>query len=143
MAERNGPQGRGDWPPGLCSHRVQLSRTRAVPLGSKVGTSGEDSSPHGQAELVTMTHTFGSLGLGPLFKCMFKFAQVNDGWTFGDRQAPPGSPQVMSFQAPVLLHLLRKGVGCQAQRHERSDPPAATLMVLGVRGSRRGAGCSG
>lgn len=90
-----------------------------------------------------MIHMYGSLGLGPLFKCMFKFAQVHDGWTFGDRQAPPGSQRVMSFQASVLLHLLKKGVSCQAQQHERSDPPAATLIVLGVRGSRGGTGCSG
>lgn len=59
-----------------------------------------------------LLHAYGSLWLGPFFKDMFKFAPVSDGWTFGDRQAPPESQQVTSIQAPVLPTLpSQKGCG--------------------------------
>lgn len=61
------------------------------------------------------------LWLGPLFKGMLTFAQVDDAWAFGD------SWQVMNWcdtHDARFLFFRRNGVGSRAKERERSHLPS-------------------
>lgn len=105
--------------PGRAARRAPLPR--CLPSGARArGAEGPRSRPGTSGELSPQSCFLcmrGPLWLGPLFKGMLTFAWVDDAWTCGNRQTPPGSQQVTSLydthdaRFPFYFILYRKDIG--------------------------------
>lgn len=89
---------------GRAARRAPLPR--CLPNGARArGAEGPRSRPGTSGELSAQSCFLcmhGPLWLGPLFKGMLTFAWVDDAWTCGNRQTPPGSQQVTSWYDTMM-----------------------------------------